>query len=43
MDSSLDSDVEDGEASKSLHEEDVPGASLGGLDVALLKMPELKR
>jgi len=43
MDSSIDSDVEDGETGKSLREEDVPGASLGGRDVASLKMPELKR
>jgi len=38
MDSSLDSDDEDSETSKNLREEDIPGASMGGRDVALLKM-----
>ena len=41
--SSMDSDVEDEESVVCLREEDVPGASLGGREVASLKVPELRR
>ena len=39
----IDSDIEDKENAIFLHEEDIPGASLGGQDVAALKVPKLKR